>query len=209
MPDLTNNPYQNRWARGYDLWLSIPPVGWIRRSEEQALARLLEGTLQPTDTLLEIGPGTGRYTAEFSPRVAAVTAVEQSPDMAVLLEKRLVVCEAGNCRIVVGDFMQADLEPAYDVVALIGVLDYIPEPEPFLRQAAALARRAMVFTTPYCGTLARTFRACNKLRGIHISNYTPDQLRGYLPGFEVDIIETGLKTRLWRGMTLACRAVRT
>jgi SAM-dependent methyltransferase len=205
---LPNNPFQSRRARGYDLWLSLPPVGLIRRTEERALAELVAGTLRPTDTLLEIGPGTGRYTVEFAPRVAQVTAVEQSPDMAELLGRRMAACGTANCSVIEGDFMEAELEPQYDVVALIGVLDYVPEPGPFLGRAAELARRAMIFTTPYCGALARTFRFCNSLRGICITNYTPGQIRSYLPEFDVHILETGLRTRLWRGMTLACRAVR-
>ena len=80
-----NNPYVSRWARKYELVLSVPPIAQIRRSEEQALQRLLEATLRPTDTLLEIGPGTGRATVHLAARVAHVTAVEQSAEMVALL----------------------------------------------------------------------------------------------------------------------------
>ena len=88
------------------------------------------------------------------------------------------------------------------------MLDYIPDPEPFLMQAARMARRALLFTTPHCGLLAKAFRTCNRLRGVAISTYTPQQIRDYLADFEVEVHETGLRTRFWRGMTLACRAVR-
>ncbi|HEY3398257.1 MAG TPA: class I SAM-dependent methyltransferase [Armatimonadota bacterium] len=206
--DARNNPYLSRWARYYDFLLSVPPVGQIRQSEERTLARLVEASLRPGDHLLEIGPGTGRTTVEFAERVARVTAVEQSPEMVAQLHQRLAREEVDNCEVILGDFAAATFPGTFDVVALIGVLDYIPHPEPFLLAAARLARRELIFTAPHHGMLAHIFRASNRMRGVHISVYRPDQLRGYLEEFEVEIEETGLRTRLWRGMTLACRAVR-
>jgi cyclopropane fatty-acyl-phospholipid synthase-like methyltransferase len=206
--DRKNNPYCSTWAQKYERVLSVPPIKQIRASEERTLRRLIDATLRPSDTLLEIGPGTGRATVEFAARVSHVTAVEQSPEMVCLLEQRLRHERVQNCRVLTADFRHVDFPQAFDVVALIGVLDYIPEPEPFLQHAARLASRALIFTTPHCGTLARLHRAGNRLRGVAISTYTARQLEGYLGNFDVEIHETGLRTRLWRGMTLACRAVR-
>jgi len=87
------------------------------------------------------------------------------------------------------------------------------------RYAVDFARRAatvmavehspgMVFTTPYCSFLAQVHRADNRLRGIDVTTYTQDQIRPYLPRFEVESAETGLNTAWWRGLTLACRATR-
>lgn len=207
-PSRANNPFASRCARYYDLWLSLPPVGQIRRSEERTLAGLIQETLRPGDSLLEVGPGTGRYTAEFARQVSHVTAVEQSAEMIPLLERRLACHGLSNCSVIEGDFAGVPIPSQFDVVALIGVLDYVSEPKAFLARAAAFARRAMLFTTPHCGALARAFRLGNGLRGVKINNYTPEQVRSYLEGFEIEIMETGLRTRLWRGMTLACRAVR-
>jgi SAM-dependent methyltransferase len=163
---------------------------------------------RPDDRLLEIGPGTGRTTVQFAGRVAHVTAVEQSAEMVELLHQRLAKDAVANCHVLHADFAEAHFPEPFDVVALIGVLDYIPDPAPFLERAARLARRELLFTTPHNGSLARLFRAANRLRGVHISTYTAPQIRSYLPGFAVEVLETGLRTRLWAGMTLACRAVR-
>jgi SAM-dependent methyltransferase len=206
--DRKNNPYCSPWARRYERVLSLPPIAQIRASEERTLRRLVEATLRPTDRLLEIGPGTGRATVEFAARVAHVTAVEQSAEMVAQLEARLQCERVENCRVLTADFRHAAFPEPFDVVALIGVLDYIPEPEPFLQRAAELAGRALIFTTPHCGTFARLHRFGNRLRGVAISLYTAPELEGYLPAFDLEIQETGLRTRLWRGMTLACRAVR-
>jgi ubiquinone/menaquinone biosynthesis C-methylase UbiE len=204
----SNNPYEGSWARYYDLLLAAPVIGQIRSSEERTLARLMAAALRPTDRLLEIGPGTGRTTVLFADRVAHVTAVEQSAEMVELLYQRLDRDGVGNCAVLHGDFTETHFAEPFDVVALVGVLDYIPEPQLFLARAARLARRELLFTTPHCRCLARLFRACNHVRGVHISTYTAEQIRSYLPGFAVEVHETGLRTRLWAGMTLACRAVR-
>jgi len=205
----SKNPYEGRWARYYDVLLSTPVIEQIRRSEERTLQRLMAAALRPTDRLLEIGPGTGRTTVLFAERVAHVTAVEQSAEMVALLSRRLEREGAGNCSVVHGDFTATSFPTAFDVVALVGVLDYVPQPQPFLARAARLARREMLFTAPHCRCLARIFWACNRFRGVHISTYTAAQISSYLPGFAVEVEETGLRTRLWAGMTLACRAVRT
>lgn len=204
----SNNPYEGSWAKYYDFILCVPPIGQIRRSEERTMDRLMEAAFRPTDRLLEIGPGTGRTTVQFADRVAHVTAVEQSAEMVELLYQRLAREGVGNCSVLHGDFAETPFPEQFDVVALIGVLDYIPDPQPFLLRAARLARRELLFTTPHCRSLARLFRASNRTRGVHISLYTPEQIRAYLPGFAVEVQETGLRTRLWAGMTLACRAVR-
>ena len=204
----SNNPYTTPWARHYDRLLSMPPVGKIRRSEEHTLAGIFATTLKPTDHVLEIGPGTGRYTVDFARRVAHVTAVEQSAEMVALLHRRLQREGVTNCTVLEGDFAQARFDCNFDVVALIGVMDYVYDPPAFLEQAAAMAERALIFTTPHCGVLAKMHRTCNRMRGITVWNYTPLQVRSYLDGFDVEIKETGRCTRVCRGLTLACRAIR-
>lgn len=204
----SNNPYTTAWARHYDRLLSMPPVGKIRRSEERTLAAIFAATLKPTDRVLEIGPGTGRYTVDFARRVAHVTAVEQSAEMVAMLHKRLEREGITNCTVMEGDFACTPFDCNFDVVALIGVMDYVYDPPTFLEQAAAMAQRAVIFTTPHCGVLAKVHRTCNRMRGITVWNYTPMQVRSYLDGFEVEIKETGRATRICRGLTLACRAIR-
>jgi ubiquinone/menaquinone biosynthesis C-methylase UbiE len=204
----SNNPYLSRWARYYEFILTVPPLHQIRQSEERTLQRLLDATVEPTDTVLEIGPGTGRATVELASRAAHVTAVEQSTEMVAQLEKRLAHEAVENCSVILGDFTQVTFAEQFDVVALIGVVDYFADPAPFMAQVGRAARRAVVFTAPHCGVLAKGFRMCNRLRGVTVSNQSAAQVQSYLPEFEVEVHETGLRSPLWRGMTLACRAVR-
>lgn len=206
--ERVNNPYTTRWARYYDRLFNFPPMSQIRRSEENTLETFFASSLRPEDSVLEVGPGTGRYTVELARRVAEVTAVEHSPEMVAQLSRRLRREQIDNCTVIEGEFVRTHVAFNFDVVAIIGVLDYVSEPAVFLEKAADLTRRELIFTTPYCGFLSKMHRAGNRLRGIDVTTYTQGQIRSYLPGFEIEITETGMYTSLWLGLTLACRATR-
>jgi len=45
--------------------------------------------LLPTDTVLEVGPGTGNLTMKMLPLVARVIAIEIDPRMVIELRKRV------------------------------------------------------------------------------------------------------------------------
>jgi len=197
-----NNPYTTRWARYYDRLLLLPPWSQIRRSEERTLAGFIEAALRPGDSVLEVGPGTGRYTVEFARRVAEITAVEHSPEMVAQLHRRLEREGVRNCTVIQGEFVQTPIASTFDVVVTIGVLDYVEDPAAFLGKAAGLARRELLFTTPSYGFLAKLHRDSNRLRGIDVNTFTPAQVRACLPDYQIQIEETGL------GLTLACRATR-
>ncbi|ORZ31407.1 S-adenosyl-L-methionine-dependent methyltransferase [Catenaria anguillulae PL171] len=71
--------------------------------------------LKPTDTVLEIGPGTGNITMRMLAAAKKVVAVEMDPRMAAELSKRVQGTEAQKkLDIIVGDFLKADL-PYFDV----------------------------------------------------------------------------------------------
>lgn len=204
----THNPFAGRWARAYDRRLCGPVVGLIRASECDTLLRLMDETLRRDDRVLEIGPGTGYYTVHLARRAAHVTAVEQSAQMTPLLQCRLADESLTNCEVLNADFMQMPCQKPFDVVALMGVLDYVDDPATFLARAAEMCGRALLFTAPRRGLLAALHQAGNAVRAVRVHAYVPDQLRSYLPGFTLETHETGRCSRLWRGMTLACRAVR-
>lgn len=71
--------------------------------------------LRPSDTVLEVGPGTGNLTVRILEQAKNVTAVEMDPRMAAELTKR-VRGTPGEKRleILLGDFIKTDL-PYFDV----------------------------------------------------------------------------------------------
>ncbi|KAJ3355883.1 dimethyladenosine transferase [Allomyces javanicus] len=71
--------------------------------------------LKPTDTVLEIGPGTGNITVRMLTACKKVIASEMDPRMAAELTKRVQgTPEQRKLEVIVGDFLKVDL-PYFDV----------------------------------------------------------------------------------------------
>eukprot|EP01132_Coremiostelium_polycephalum_P003836 gene3836-4779_t len=71
--------------------------------------------LKSTDTVLEIGPGTGNLTVKLLETCKKVIAVEVDPRMAAELQKRVAATPyAAHLQIILGDFLKVDL-PYFDV----------------------------------------------------------------------------------------------
>ena len=55
------------------------------------MSKLFQSALRNTDTVLEIGPGTGNLTVKMLDKVKRVTACELDPRMVAELQKRVQV----------------------------------------------------------------------------------------------------------------------
>lgn len=74
-----------------------------------------KASLKPTDTVLEVGPGTGNLTVKMLEKVKKLIAVEMDPRLAAELTKRVQgKPEQRKLEILVGDFLKVDL-PYFDV----------------------------------------------------------------------------------------------
>lgn len=71
--------------------------------------------IRPSDTILEVGPGTGNLTVRILPKARKVIAVEMDPRMAAELTKRVHgTAEGKKLEILLGDCIKTDL-PYFDV----------------------------------------------------------------------------------------------
>lgn len=71
--------------------------------------------LKSTDTVLEIGPGTGNVTVKILEKAKKVVAVEMDPRMAAEITKRVRgTSDQQKLGVIVGDFLKVDL-PYFDV----------------------------------------------------------------------------------------------
>lgn len=76
---------------------------------------VIKAALQPTDTVLEIGPGTGNMTIKLLEKVKKVVACEVDPRMVAELQKRVQGTHFQNkLEIRVGDVLKNEL-PFFDV----------------------------------------------------------------------------------------------
>ncbi|KAJ3109610.1 Dimethyladenosine transferase [Phlyctochytrium planicorne] len=74
-----------------------------------------KANLKPTDTVLEVGPGTGNVTVKILTKCKKLTVVEFDPRLAAELSKRVQgTPEQRKLDIVVGDFLKVTL-PYFDV----------------------------------------------------------------------------------------------
>jgi SAM-dependent methyltransferase len=112
-----------------------------RAPQPDGFMRFLLPKLRPTDRLIDIGAGTGRYEPLLAAAVADLLAVEPSPSMRAQLEQRLADKRLTNVRVVANTWPNTDA-PACDVAIAAHVLYGVREIEPFLRGMDVAAGRA-------------------------------------------------------------------
>ena len=111
-----------------------------RAPQPDGFLRFLLPRLRPSDKLIDIGAGTGRYEPLLARAVAEVCAVEPSPAMRAQLEQCLADAQLTNVRVSADAWPNADA--ACDVAIAAHVLYGVREIEPFLRGMDAAAGRA-------------------------------------------------------------------
>jgi SAM-dependent methyltransferase len=111
-----------------------------RAPQPDGFLRFLLPHLRPSDRLIDIGAGTGRYEPLLARAVAEVCAVEPSPAMRAQLEQRVAAEQLANVRVSADTWPHADA--AGDVAIAAHVLYGVREIEPFLRGMDAAAGRA-------------------------------------------------------------------
>lgn len=97
--------------------------------------------LQPEDTVLDVGAGSGRHTAFLAERGARVIAVEPSATMRHHLTQRLGSKLAERVTVVLGRWPNVDVPPC-DIMICSHVIYGVREIGPFLTHMHARARRA-------------------------------------------------------------------
>lgn len=90
----------------------------ILKNPGVADAIVAKANLKPTDTVLEIGPGTGNLTVRILEKAKKVIAVEVDPRMAAEVTKRVQgTAEQRKLEVMMGDVIKLPSEqlPAFDV----------------------------------------------------------------------------------------------
>lgn len=103
-PKEANNPIFNKQLGQHILKNPLVAQGIVDKAN-----------IQPSDVVLEIGPGTGNLTVKLLEKAKQVYVVEKDPRMAAELIKRVQgTPEQKKLHVIVGDFLQAEL-PYFDV----------------------------------------------------------------------------------------------
>lgn len=125
--------------------LAVAGRGWAERYHLSAQrGGILEFLDIPAGSrVLEIGAGCGPITRHLGERGAIVDAVEPMPARAAANRERCRDLE--QVEVFVGELDDVPVEPSYDLVVVIGVLEYVgaglTAPGPYLEFLSGLARR--------------------------------------------------------------------
>ena len=96
------------------------PVIYHLSNQRKNILQVMD--IKKTDTVLEIGAGCGALTGGIARRAKHITCVELSKKRSLINSYRNK--EFDNIDIMVGDFNAMQFEEGYDVITLIGVLEY-------------------------------------------------------------------------------------
>ena len=110
---------------------------------DPARANIVRGLDIPADArVLEIGAGLGAVTRYLGERAAIVDAIE--PSFARARVARARTRDLPGVEVLVGEHSDVPDEPIYDVIVVVGVLEYTgagtPSPEPYVDFLAKLGR---------------------------------------------------------------------
>jgi len=92
--------------------------------------RILQAlALQPTDSVLEIGTGSGFLAACCGRLAREVLSLELHADLADAARQRLAALDVGgNVRIECADALQSNTDQQFDAICVTGAVDDIPQP---------------------------------------------------------------------------------
>ena len=110
-------------------------------AETDPFVNALRETLQPTDSVLDVGAGAGRYSLPIASRADQVTAVEPSSGMRDQLAQAATARGLRNLTIVPSNWEDAEVE-THDVAFAANVLYFVPDAVGFIEKLDQHARRA-------------------------------------------------------------------
>lgn len=131
-------------------------------------------------TVLDVGCGSGPYIAEAFKRGAdRVTGIDPAPNMLTLVRHRLAqaAVAADRCRLIKGMFPGISIEP-HDYAIVMGVMDYVEDPEAFLKALRPVVKQLAVVSFPSEHWFRTPFRKLRyRLRQCPIYFYSESRIR--------------------------------
>jgi FkbM family methyltransferase len=114
----------------------------IRKKQERPdpLLDFIVEKAESTETAIDIGPGTGRWTIPLARKIRQVTAVEPSPEMAETLRENIRAAGLNNVEIVSSLWEKADL-PQHDFCVCAHAMYNSPDLADFIARMEKHSRR--------------------------------------------------------------------
>lgn len=124
-------------------WERIRSLHAPEQDVEAAILRLFDGA--QTDSLLDIGTGTGRMLELLAPRIRAGIGIDVSSEMLAIARDRLAHQGLQHCQVRLGDlfrlpFPDGTAEQGFDAALFHQVLHYLDDPQAAIAEAARVLR---------------------------------------------------------------------
>lgn len=132
-------------------------------------------------TVLDVGSGTGvNAFAAIRAGASHVLGVDLAPNM-VEMAKAGAASEGmtDKAEFQLGDFVTWDVTGAYDVVAALGVFDYVASAESFYRKMLRAARQSVVASFPSLHVRGLIRKVRYEMRDCPLFLYEEQQLRAW------------------------------
>ena len=122
-------------ASKYDEWYQRPEGKYADALEKELFLRLVQP--QKGQSLLEVGCGTGHNLEFFKELGLDVTGIDSSKPMLQIAASRL----GSGVKLSLGKANRLEFDDnSFDIVALITILEFIPDPAEALKEAARVTR---------------------------------------------------------------------
>lgn len=104
-------------------------------------------------TVIDIGCGPGYYALSFASNGASkVLGIDFSQNMIDLATKKAAEANVDHkCSFIVDDFSRREFDESFDYAVLMGIMDYIEEPSPFLEKVFSITTEKVVISFPRDG----------------------------------------------------------
>lgn len=183
--------HYSRQGRSYQELVERGPLRLLRMRERGSVLRL--AAIRGGELVVDVGCGNGWLAVEAKRRGAQVVAIDASPQMV-----RTVAPLVDEARV--GDVERLDLEPAYDCVFAMGILDFVTDPSAaFANLARGVAPGGrLIVLVPRVGLGGAYYRLEKRLSGFDANLYTVRWLRdrGREHGLQLVAASTPLPSNL-------------
>lgn len=201
----------SRWGRGRrqgrgDAWEERVQEFDQRVKSKQArpdrLRDFIISRLRPTDTVLDIGAGTGGWAIPMAKVVKQVTAIDPSPSMVARLRENIAAAGLTNVEVIQGRWEEVEVSPHQ--VALCSHAAYgSPDLADFVSKMERLAQRACYLVLRLPNMQGIMAELCRLARG-HTHD-SPNFIVAYNALLEMGILPNALletELRPWTDPTL-------
>jgi 2-polyprenyl-3-methyl-5-hydroxy-6-metoxy-1,4-benzoquinol methylase len=130
--------------------------------------------------VLDVGCGPGHYGITLARNGAAeVKGIDFAEGMIELAREQANAAGVSNrCTFGVQDFFSFAPEESFDYVIVMGVMDYIADPKPFVERVLSMTRGRAFFSFPTAGGLLGWQRKIRYRSRCPLYLYTKDQVDG-------------------------------